>query len=49
MGSPQKEMEDLISWNLQKAEVLGEFFELGFLASSLATLTKIAVGSKRFK
>lgn len=49
VGSTHKEMEDLIIWNLQKAEVLGEFFELSFLASALATLHKTAVGSKRFK
>lgn len=49
VGSPQKEMEDLINWNLKKVEVLGEFSELSFLASALATLPKIAAGSKRFK
>lgn len=47
VGSHLKEMGDLITWNLQKAEVL--HFWLGFLVSTLATLPKITAGSRRFQ
>jgi len=47
VGPLWKETGDLATWDIEKAEILNDFFDSVFTASALATLSKLQTARTR--